>query len=153
MKEPLWLTIEAVLAFHEQLVAEHGGVSLLRDRGLLESALTAPRNHFAYGERDLFVLATVYANGVTRNHPFADGNKRTAFLAAYTFLGLNGLELIAPETEAVEFTLGLSARDFNEKDFAEWLRRSCTTFKKALRKHPKAKSANPRKRKRPPSSR
>lgn len=154
MKEPFWLTIEAVLAFHEQLVAEHGGVSLLRDRGLLESALTAPRNHFAYGERDLFVLATVYANGVTRNHPFADGNKRTAFLAAYTFLGLNGLELIAPETEAVEFMLGLSARIFSEEDFTEWLRRSCQPVRKKVQgKRLKSKAATPRKRKRPPRSR
>ena len=125
MNEPVWLTVEAVLAFHEQLVAEHGGSSLLRDRGLLESALAGPKNHFAYGQRDIFVLATVYANGVTRNHPFVDGNKRTAFIAAYTFLGLNEHELVAPESEAVTFVEGLSTRSVSEDEFADWLRRSC----------------------------
>ncbi|UCC32358.1 MAG: type II toxin-antitoxin system death-on-curing family toxin [Phycisphaerales bacterium] len=126
MKEPAWLSIEAVLAFHEELVAEHGGSSFLRDRGLLESALASPRNHFAYGERDLFVLATVYANSITRNHPFGDGNKRVAFIAAYTFLGVNGLELQAPEAEVVRVVEGLSARTMSEAEFTAWLRRSCT---------------------------
>lgn len=123
MKEPLWLTIEAVLAFHEALVAEHGGASLLRDRGLLESALARPKNHHAYGEHDHFVLATAYASGITRNHPFADGNKLTAFLAAYTFLGINGFELTASEEEAVRFVLGLTARELSEEQFTDWLRR------------------------------
>jgi death-on-curing protein len=125
VKEPLWLTIEAVLAFHAELVAEHGGELALRDRGLLESALASFRNHHAYGERDIFALATAYANALTRNHPFVDGNKRSAFLAAYTFLGINGSELVAPETEAVEFTLGLAARQISEDQFTLWLRRSC----------------------------
>ena len=126
----------------------------MRDRGLLDSALAAPRNHFAYGEHDIFVLATAYANGITRNHPFADGNKRTAFLAAYTFLGLNGLELIAPEIEAVEFVLGLSARSCSEDDFTAWLRRSCKPVEqKKPRNRPKAKAAAARKRKRPPGAR
>lgn len=128
MNEPLWLTIDAVLAFHGELVAEHGGASLLRDRGLLESALARARNQFAYGERDIYVLATAYCSGITRNHPFADGNKRTAFLAAYTFLGINGYELIATEEEAVRFVLGLTARELSEEQFTDLLRRSCKSI-------------------------
>lgn len=114
--------LEAVLAIHEQLVAEHGGSPLLRDRGLLVSALAAPRNHFAYGQRDLYVLATAYANGITRNHPFADGNKRMAFMAAYTFLAINGIDFNASETDVVAMVLGLSTRSISEAEFAAWLK-------------------------------
>ena len=128
-REPIWLSIEVVLASHEELVAEHGGVPLLRDRGLLESALAKPRHRFAYGETDVFNLATAYASGITRNHPFADGNKRTAFIAAYTFLGLNGWTLDAPEQEAYRFMLGLSDRTISEAAFAEWLRNRCVRGK------------------------
>jgi death-on-curing protein len=125
VKGPAWLTTDAVLAMHEQLVAEHGGSSLLRDRGLLESALASPKNHFAYGERDLHVLATVYAKAITRNHPFADGNKRTAFIATYTFLGINGVELRASEEEVVRVVEGLSARSIDPAEFTSWLRGVC----------------------------
>jgi len=120
--EPKWLTLGAVLAMHEQLVAEHGGDSGVRNLGLLDSALAAPRHHYAYGERDIFVLAAAYAYGITRNHPFIDGNKRTAFLAAYTFLGINGWELNAPEDEVVRAVVGLSDRTMSAETFAEWLR-------------------------------
>lgn len=125
MKEPLWLASQALLAIHEQLIAEHGGASSLRDKNLLESALAAPRNHFSYGERDLCVLAAVYANSITRNHPFADGNKRSAFMAAYTFLGINGVELNANENEVVKFVIGLSAKTISEEEFVAWLRSVC----------------------------
>ncbi len=124
-KEPAWLTVEAVLAMHEQLVAEHGGDAGVRNLGLLDSALAAPKHHYTYGERDLFVLATAYAYGITRNHPFIDGNKRTAFLAAYTFLGINGWELIAPEHEVVRVVVGLSDRSMSAEAFADWLRTAC----------------------------
>jgi len=124
-KEPAWLTVEAVLAMHEQLVAEHGGSATVRDLGLLESALAAPKHHFAYAERDLFVLAAAYAYGITRNHPFIDGNKRTVFLAAYTFLGINGWELNAPEHEVVRAVVGLSDRSMSAEAFADWLRTVC----------------------------
>ena len=120
--EPKWLTLGAVLAMHEQLVAEHGGDSGVRNLGLLDSALAAPRHHYAYGERDIFVLAAAYAYGITRNHPFIDGNKRTAFLAAYTVLGINGWELNAPEDEVVRAVVGLSDRTMSAETFAEWLR-------------------------------
>jgi death-on-curing protein len=121
-REPAWLTLDAVLAIHEQLVAEHGGDAGVRNLGLLDSALVAPRHQYTYGERDIFVLAAAYAYGITRNHPFIDGNKRTAFLAAYTFLGINGWELNAPEDEVVRAVVGLSDRSMSAEAFAEWLR-------------------------------
>lgn len=124
-REPKWLTLEAVLAMHEQLVAEHGGDFGARNLGLLESALAGPRHHYAYGECDIFVLAAAYAYGATRNHPFIDGNKRTAFLAAYTFLGINGWELNAPEEQVVQMVVGLSDRSVLAEAFAEWLRTAC----------------------------
>ena len=133
-KEPAWLSVEAVLAMHEQLVAEHGGSATIRDRGLLESALAAPKHHFAYAERDLFVLAAAYAYGITRNHPFIDGNKRTAFLAAYTFLGINGWELNAPEDEVVRAVVALSDRSLSAEALADWLRTAC---RNPRRKKPK----------------
>jgi len=138
VKQPAWLTLDAVLAIHEQLVAEHGGSSLLRDRALLESALAGPMNHYAYGERDLCALAAAYANGLTRNHPFADGNKRTAFITAYTFLGINSRELAAPEEEVVKAVRGLSARTISPEEFTAWLRRACV--QKRTRK-PKPRSS------------
>jgi death-on-curing protein len=110
---------------HEQLVAEHGGDAGVRNLGLLDSALAAPRHHYTYGERDIFVLAAAYAYGITRNHPFLDGNKRTAFLAAYTFLGINAWELNAPEEQVVTMLVGLSDRSVSAEAFAEWLRASC----------------------------
>lgn len=141
MKEPAWLTLEAVLAIHEQLVAEHGGSALLRDCGLLESALAAPQNHFAYGERDMYALATAYANGITRNHPFADGNKRMAFMASYTFLGINGIEFNAGETDVVEKVLGLSTRSISETELTAWLTSA------SAKKHAGRRKASPRRKK------
>jgi death-on-curing protein len=109
----------------EQLVAEHGGEAGIRNLGLLDSALAAPRHHYTYGERDIFVLAAAYAYGITRNHPFLDGNKRTAFLAAYTFLGINGWELKAPEENVVQMVVGLPDRSISAEAFGEWLRTAC----------------------------
>ena len=129
-KEPARLTLQGVLAMHEQLVAEHGGEAAVRDRGLLESGLAAPRHHYTYGERDIFVLAAAYAYGITRNHPFLDGNKRTAFLAAYAFLGINGWELNASEEQVVKRVVGLSDRSAAPEAFAEWLRASCRRNKR-----------------------
>lgn len=133
MKEPLWLTIDAVLSFHGLLVHEHGGTYQIRDRSLLESALAAPRNKFAFGERDIFNLAAAYANAITRNHPFTDGNKRTAFVAVYTFLGINGCELKASEIEVVDFVEGLSSRAISATKFAEWLRKRYPAPKKLIK--------------------
>lgn len=124
MTEPLWLSRAAVEIIHAEELAEHGGSAGLRDAGLLEGALARPQNRFAYGEGDVPAFAAGYAFGLARNHPFVDGNKRTAFLAAYTFLGLNGFRLAAPEAEAVVMTLDLAAGTVDEQGYAAWLRDS-----------------------------
>jgi death-on-curing protein len=120
--EPFWLSRQAIEIIHDEQLVEHGGAGGIRDAGLLESAMARPRNLFAYGEVDICALAAAYAAGIVRNHPFVDGNKRTGFLAAYSFLSVNGLELDAPEAEAVVMTLGLASGEMPEQGFAAWLR-------------------------------
>lgn len=121
MKEPRWLTATVVHTMHEELIAEHGGSSGVRDQGLLESALARPQNLLAYGKPTLAELAASYAFGVARNHPFVDGNKRTALMAAYVFLGLNGQRLVAPEAEAVIMMQELASGACSEAEFAAWI--------------------------------
>ena len=120
-KEPLWLALLEVLAVHEMLLALHGGAIGIRDRGLLESALGRPQNSWAYERADLFALAAAYADGIANNHPFIDGNKRTAFIAAALFLETNGYEFIAPEEEVVAMTLALADKTLPPKQYARWL--------------------------------
>jgi death-on-curing protein len=120
--EPTWLSMPAILAIHGMLLAEHGGAVGLRDEGLLESAMAGPRNQFLYGESDLFQIAAGYAFALTRNHPFVDGNKRTAFAAAGIFLELNGHQLQASEPDAVLAVLALSRGELDAKGFGDWLR-------------------------------
>lgn len=112
----------AVLAIHGRLLAEHGGAPGLRDESLLESALAAPRNHSEYEQADVFRLAAAYAFALTSNHPFIDGNKRTAFAAAGVCLELNGYFLEAPEPEAVGAVLALSRGELDADGFGGWLR-------------------------------
>ena len=119
-----WLSERGVLATHAEQIAEHGGAPGVRDRGLLDSALARPRNLAAYGEPSVFRLAAAYAFGIARNHPFVDGNKRTALVAAATFLLLNGYELAAPEVEAVEVFLRLADGSVDEGALAAWLERN-----------------------------
>ncbi len=120
--EPKWLSVEAVLVTHEEQLAEHGGAAGVRDLGLLESALARPQNAWSYGQSDLVALGALYAAGVMRNHPFTDGNKRTGFLAAYAFLYVNGLEIVADEAEVIVQCLSLAASEIDEAEFAAWLR-------------------------------
>jgi death-on-curing protein len=122
MSQPFWLSKVAVLAIHGRLLAEHGGATGLREESLLESALAAPVNHFEYDQADVFVLAATYAHALTSNHPFVDGNKRTAFAAAGIFLELNGYRLTATEPDAVLAVLALSRGDMNAQEFCNWLR-------------------------------
>ena len=103
-------------------LAEHGGAPGLRDEGLLESALARPRHLHAHGEEDRCTLAAAYGFGLVRNHPFIDGNKRTAFLATYVFLRTNGLRLVAEEADAAQAMLTLAAGHMDEEAFAHWLR-------------------------------
>jgi len=121
VSEPIWIDLEVVLAIHDEQLAEHGGQAGVRDRGLLESALARPRNQFEYGESSLARLAAAYAFGISRNHPFLDGNKRTSLVVAEVLLELNGLELAASDAACVATFLGLAAGDLTEDDLARWV--------------------------------
>jgi len=124
VKEPIWLTREEVLAFHDGQLREHGGLSGIRDPNALEGALGRAPNIFHYEKGDLSDLATAYAHGIAKGHPFNDGNKRVAFISAYVFLALNGMELTLTEPKAVEVVLALAAGNMSEKEFAECLRKN-----------------------------
>lgn len=131
---PKWVSIQAVLALHERLLAEHGGAPGLLDQGLLEGALASPRNHLEYDRSDVFRLAAAYAHAISRDHPFKDGNKRVALTVAGVFLELNGYRLGAPEAEAVTATNALASRQLDERGFAEWLRASSSKLGRAAPK-------------------
>ena len=118
-----WVPREVLVAVHEEQLAEHGGAPGVRDEGLFESALARPQQLANYGTPDAADLAAAYAFGLARNHPFIDGNKRTAYVAAELFLMLNGFDMIASDESAVLTTLALAAGDINEAAFADWLRR------------------------------
>ena len=120
--EPLWLDVKIALTIHDRQLAEHGGSSGVRDAGLLESALARPVNAWAYGEADPAALAAAYAFGVARNHPFVDGNKRTAWVLARLFLALNGHELRFDAAEAIAAMLALAAGELSEAEMAGWFR-------------------------------
>ena len=120
----VWLDRAVVLAVHDRQLAEHGGGAGVRDAGLLDSALGKPRQLEAYGEPppDAAALAASYGYGISRNHPFIDGNKRTGFVAAELFLRLNGWELRADDASCVLTMLAVAAGDLPEEAFAAWLR-------------------------------
>lgn len=122
MTEPVWLSVELVIAFHDEQLHHFGGAEGLRDRGMLESALDRPRNKWAYGEEDLATLAASYAYGIARNHPFVDGNKRAALLAIVTFLGLNDIDFIAREQDAAIIIRDLAAGEVDEDGLTRWIR-------------------------------
>lgn len=122
MKEPRWLDLEAIMVMHDEQLAEHGGAPGVRDLGLLDSALARPRNAWSNGQEDLVALGALYASALMRNHPFVDGNKRTGFLAAYSFLYVNGLEIVADEAEVIVQCLSLAASEIDDAEFAAWLR-------------------------------
>lgn len=120
--KPTWLTSEDVLALHDEAVAEFGGLSGIRDAALLESAIVKPVNLLAYGHNPgLFELAAAYCVGIAKNHPFVDGNKRTAFLATAAFLELNGYDLEPPEVEVVETMLQVAQGLLDRRRLAKWL--------------------------------
>ena len=116
-----WLSKSALLAIHEEHLAEHGGIGGLRDEALLESALARPRNLVACGKPGIFELAASYGFGIVRNHPFLDGNKRTEFLACAIFLHINGYALDAEEADAARAFLDLADGKLSEKALALWL--------------------------------
>jgi len=124
MSEPIWLRDDVVRAVHRRQLAEHGGSEGVRDPGLLDSALARPKNLLAYSQDapDLAALAAAYAWGLARNHPFVDGNKRTAYVVCRTFLQLNGKDLEAPKEEKYLVFLRLAAGEVSEEELAAWLR-------------------------------
>jgi death-on-curing protein len=117
-----WLDKRALLLLHDESLAEHGGLSGLRDEGLLDSALARPLHLAAYGQPDLAELAAAYGIGVAKNPAFVDGNKRAAFLAVGLFLALNGYRLAAGQIEATQAMLAVAAGELDEAAFAAWLR-------------------------------
>lgn len=122
--EPAWLDIDAVRIFHDETIGRDGGVTGLRDAALLDSALNRPRNAWTYGEHDLFALAALYSHGVMKNHPFADGNKRSGFLSGAVFLAINGQRLDATNEEVVENAYALAAGAIDAEAYAAFLRAS-----------------------------
>ena len=121
MTEPVWVDLEVALAIHDEQLAEHGGQPGVRDRGLLESAMGRPKNQFAYGEHSLTRLAASYVFGISRNHPFLDGNKRTSLVVAELFLALNGVELTSTDAETTTTFLRLAAGELTEEALADWI--------------------------------
>ena len=125
MSEPVWIRKEVVFAIHRRQLMEHGGGEGLRDSGLLDSALARPKNLLAYTEAELDLprLAASYAAGIARNHPFVDGNKRTAFVVCRTFLELNGVHLEASSDEKYLTFLRLAEGSLSEEELALWIGR------------------------------
>ncbi|HEY1686193.1 MAG TPA: type II toxin-antitoxin system death-on-curing family toxin [Tepidisphaeraceae bacterium] len=124
MDDPIWISKELAIAIHHRQIAEHGGSAGTRDANLLESALARPRQQFAYADPtpEIPVLAAAYAYGIARNHPFIDGNKRTAAVVCETFLEMNHWQLTADDVEMFKAFLAMAAGDLPEKDFVAWVK-------------------------------
>lgn len=124
MQEPRWLRETVVVAIHQRQLAEHGGLDGIRDAGLLASALARPRNVFGYSQPkpDLATLAAAYAFGIIKNHPFIDGNKRTAYVLGRTFLKLNGEDIDASDVEKYQTFIGVADGTVSEEQLAAWIR-------------------------------
>jgi death-on-curing protein len=120
--EPVWVLDEVVEAIHKRQLAEHGGAAGMRDAGALASALARPKQLAAYAEHGISLtqLAAAYAFGIARNHPFADGKKRTAFVVALLFLQLNGYTVSASQEEKFEVFMALASGRLGEDELASW---------------------------------
>jgi death on curing protein len=118
----IWVTKEVAIAAHAEQIAEHGGGEGVRDINLLESAMMRPQNLISYGQPDAAELAAAYAFGIARNHPFVDGNKRTAAVVSETFLAINGYEMNVTDAELVVVFLALAAGELPEDELALWFR-------------------------------
>lgn len=130
MREPHWLSRVVVDTIQHELLAQYGGVPGLRDDNLLESALARARTKWSYQpDADLAMLAAAFGFGLAKNHAYADANKRVAFMAMYTFLGIAGRELEAPEPEAVAVMRDVAAGEMSEAELAAWIRTHLTRFK------------------------
>jgi len=129
MAEPVWVRDDVVVAIHQRQLAEHDGSAGIRDRGLLESALARPKNLVAYADEqpDLAALAASYAYAITNNHPFVDGNRRTALVVCRTFLALNRCDCDASQEEKYETFLCLARGELTEEQLAGWIRAHIST--------------------------
>jgi death-on-curing protein len=127
-----WIDKRVLLMLHDESLAEHGGLSGMRDEGLLDSALARPENLAAYSDPDIAELAASYTVALAKNHPFVDGNKRAAFLAMGLFLFVNGYRLNATQTDATVTMLAVAAGEIDEATLAEWIREH--SAKRPLRK-------------------
>jgi death on curing protein len=126
VKRPTWLATSVVTAIHDEAIYEFGGLAGIRDPGLLESAVDRPRNRLAYESKSsLFELAATLCVGLAKNHPFIDGNKRTALLATCAFLALNGCALEPTEEDEVLTMVAVADSSLGEPQLADWLRRNC----------------------------
>ncbi len=124
MRNWIWLDPDALLAAHDEQLAEHGGASGIRDIGLFESALARAKNQAAYGEPDAAALAAAHAFALAKNHPFVDGNKRIALVALESFLILNGFNLLADDGQATLVILSVAAGSFAEDKLSDWIRKN-----------------------------
>ena len=138
MKEPVWIRQDVVLRMHEEALMLHGGPEGVRDLGLLESALARPKNLFAYSEQNVSIarFAAAYAQGIVANHPFVEGNGRTAFTVSLTFLKLNGLEVTATKQDRVLTFWSLAAGEISEEQLALWFERHTAPANPASKLHP-----------------
>lgn len=119
--QPVWVEKTVAIAIHQRQIAEHGGSDGIRDDGLLESALFRPLNQFAYSQPTIFDLAAAYGYGITQNHPFIDGNKRTGYIVMRTFLRLNGYDINASITEKYLTWIKLADNQISEAELANWI--------------------------------
>lgn len=124
--EPVWLDAKDAVAIHDRQLAEHGGAIGLRNSDGLESALAGPINQSAYGQDDRAALAAAYAYGVARNHPFVDGNKRTAWVLSRLFLALNDAAIAFTTDDAIAIVLALAAGELSEDQLGDWFRQRVT---------------------------
>jgi death-on-curing protein len=128
-REPVWLNRTIVDSIHNDQIREHGGHTGIRAENALESALARAKNKWAYGHtRDVAVLAAAYGFGLASNHPYVDGNKRVCFLAAATFLGVNGYDFNATDSEVLTVILALAAGRISEAELADWIRRHMAPY-------------------------
>ncbi len=126
MTDPVWVPIQAITVIHDRQISRHGGASGLRELALLEMGCARAVNLFAYESASLPALAAAYAYGIAKAHAFVDGNKRTAFVTALTFLRLNGFSFQPDALEGVQMMEGLASGEASEARFAEWLAAGCT---------------------------
>jgi death-on-curing protein len=126
MTEPIWMELGDAVIFHDMELAAHGGSAGLREPGMLESAIMRPRNLWAYTDAppSLTRLAAAYAFGISSNHPFVDGNKRTSLVVSFAFLDTSGVAVTASQEDAYETILRLAAGEIGEQQIAQWFDRN-----------------------------